>query len=434
MLKKIISLLLICVMLISALSLVSCGGKKVMEIEDTKISVSTYEVEFFMTRMKGLLSNYGYNVSSSAWWGTIMNSQGLTVDEYYKARTLKEVSQYMIAQYLFDEVGLKLSREEKKEINDSIDLLIELAGSKNNLNSVLSSYGVNVKILKEIYLGELKMEKVKEHFFGADGLKAENGEARKQEFLEQNYACFKQVFIAAYYYETETDKNGDTIYYTDEKANKIAYDVKNGVTRADVYDSSKFETDKFGDTVYYTDDTASKVAYDNTGYPKYKLDSKGNKIPSYHTAEKIDEIGKWARELAQGNKTVEEFEQMIDLYSEGEDGHDKVYLRIEPGYYEAQSSYSAYLDQMAALATQMKQGVCEVVDSGAGFHIIYKYEHDEAAYDDEDYKDIFGGFNGEFVTMLFEELCQKYEDKISIDDEVLNSLPDMKDVALNLLY
>ncbi len=432
--KKIISILLVCVMLVSVLSLVSCSGKKVMEIEDTKISASVYEVEFFMTRMKGLLESYGYNVSSSAWWGTIMNSQGLTVDEYYKTRTLKEVSQYLIAQYLFDEAGLKLSKEETQEIDDAIDLLVDWAGSKNNLNSVLAEYGVNINLLKEIYVGELKMDKVKEHYFGADGLKAQNGETRKQEFLKENYACFKQVFIAAYYYETETDKNGDTVYYTDEKANKIAYDEKNGVTRTDVYDSNKLETDKFGNTVYYTDESASKIAYDTTGYPKYKLDDKGNKIISYHTAEKIDEIGEWAEELAQGKKTPEEFEQMIDDYSEGEDGHSKVYLRIEPGYYEAQSSYSAYLDEIAELTAKMEYGECRVVDSGAGFHIVYRYEHDKGAYSDEAYKDIFAGFDGEFVNMLFEELCQNYEDKVSIDNGVLEELPDMKDVASNLLY
>ena len=432
--KKIISLLLVCVMFASVMSLVSCGGKKVMEIEDSKISVSVYEVEFFMTRMKGLLENYGYNVSSSAWWGTIMNSQGLTVDEYYMTRTLKDVSQYMIAQYLFDEKGLEISKEEEKQIDDALDVLIQLAGSKNNLNAVLAEYGVNVNILRDIYIGELKMDKVKEHFFGTDGLKAENGEVRKQEFFEENYACYKQVFLAAYYYETETDKNGDTIYYTDEKANKIAYDTKNGVTRTDVYDSSKLETDEFGDTVYYTDDSAKKIAYDKTGYPKYKLDDKENKILKYHTAEKIDEIGKLAEELAAGNKTPEEFEQMIAKYSEGEYGNEKTYLRAESGYYEIQGEHYAYLDEIAASVSEMEFGECRVVDSGAGFHIIYKAEHDEKAYDDEAHKDMFAGFDAEFVSMLYEELCKNYEDMISIDDEVLKSLPDMKDVASNVLY
>ncbi len=432
--KKIISLLLICVMLASVMSLASCGGKKVMKIEDTKISASVYEVEFFMTRMKGLLQSYGYSVTSSAWWGTIMNSQGLTVDEYYKTRTLKEVSQYMIAQYLFDKEGLEISKEEKKQIDDAIDILIELAGSKNALNSVLSEYGVNINILRDIYVGELKMDKVKEHFFGTDGLKAENGEARKQEFLEENYACYKQVFLAAYYYETETDKNGDTIYYTDEKANKIAYDTKNGVTRTDIYDPSKLETDAFGDTVYYTDESAKKVAYDKTGYPKYKLDDKKNKILKYHTAEKIDEIGKLAEELAAGNKTPEEFDQMIAKYSDSDGKNEKMYLRIESGYYGAQGEYYEYLDEIAELTVDMEFGECRVVDSGAGFHIIYKAEHDKSAYDNEEYKDVFAGFNAEFVTMLYEELCVNYEDMISIDDKVLKSLPDMKDVAANLLY
>lgn len=430
--KKIISLALVCVLLISALLLTSCSGKKVMEIEESKVSLSVNEIEFFMTRMKGLLQSYGYGVSSSAWWGTIMNSQGLTIDEYYKTRTLEEASRYMIAQYLFEKEGLELSRDEEDQIKASIDDLVELAGSKNKLNSLLSEYGVNIKMLEKIYTGELKMEKLKEYYFGADGLKAENGEQRKQEYLEEKYACYKQVFIAAYYYKTVTDDNGDTIYYTDEKANKIAYDTKVGVPREDVYDSGKLECDEFGDTVYYTAD--GKIAYDKTGYPKYLLDKDGDKIIEYHTPEKIDELGEWVEQLASGKKTDAEFEDMIDRYSEGEDGHKKVYLRVEAGYYGMQSSYSAYLDEIAEALTEMDDGECRVVDSGAGFHIIYRYEHDEAAYADEEYKDVFSGFDTEFVDMLFDEVCIEYEDKISIDNDVVDALPDMKDVASNILY
>lgn len=430
--KKIISLALVCVLLLSALSLTSCSGKKVMEIEESGVSLSVNEIEFFMTRMKGLLQSYGYGVSSSAWWGTIMNSQGLTLDEYYKTRTLEEASRYMIAQYLFDKEGLELSRDEKDKIKASIDDLVELAGSKNKLNSLLSEYGVNIKMLEKIYTGELKMEKLKEYYFGTDGLKAENGEQRKQEYFEESFVCYKQVFIAAYYYKTVTDDNGDTVYYTDEKANKIAYDTKVGVPREDVYDSGKLECDEFGETVYYTAD--GKIAYDKTGYPKYILDKDDEKIIEYHTAEKIDELGEWAEELASGKKTEAEFEDMIDRYSEGEDGHEKLYLRTEAGFYEAQSPYSAYLDEIAAALTEMQDGECRVIDSGAGFHIIYKYEHDKAAYADERHEKVFFGFDAEFVDMLFAEKCREYEDMISIDDEVLDLLPDMKDVASNILY
>lgn len=432
--KKSISLLLALLICLSSVVflMTSCSKKDVMSMDGGDFKVDLYKTEFFMTRMKGILEGYGYDVSSSAWWGTIMNSQGLTVDEYYRTQVLKQVSRYMIAEYLFDKEGLELEKSEKKEISDSIDTLIKWAGSKNKLNSILSQYGVNVKMLEEIYLTELKMQKVKEYYFGADGSKAEDSETRKQEFFEERYVCFKQVFLASYYYETETDKNGDTIYYTDEKTNKIAYDTENGETRADVFNSSKPETDKFGDAVYYTAD--GKIAYDVTAYPKYLLDKDGNKKVSYHTSQKIDEIEERAKSLASGKKSVEEFESMIAEYSEGKDGNNKIYLLLEDGYYASYGSETAYFDEIAKNLTKMEDGECRVIDSAAGFHVIYKYEHDKGAYNDENYKDIFSEFDDEFVNMLFEEKCAQYEDMISVDNKVLDKLPKMKDVASNILY
>ena len=430
--KKLISLVLATLILVSALCMSSCSSKKVMSMEDTKISVSTYEIEFFMTRMKGLLESYGYNVSSSAWWGTIMNMQGMTLDEYYRTRALEEASRYMIAQYLFDAEGLELSKDEMNAVDDAINSLIEVAGSRNALNSVLAEYGVNIKLLREIYLGELKVDKIKEHFFGKDGLKGEDGAEKKQEYLEEKYACYKQVFLAAYYYVTEVDKNGDTIYYTDTKAEKIAYDKENGLPKSDVYSPDKYETDKFGDVIYYTED--GKISYDKSGVPVYILNKDESRKIAFYDSAKIDEIGKLAKELAQGKKTPEEFEALIAQYDESDDSGKKLYLYIEPGYYGSSSDSSAYLDEIAQTVAGLSEGECAMIDSGAGFHIVYAAEHDEGAYADEQYKKVFSGFDTAFVDSLFVELCKEYEDKIKIDDKVIESLPDMKDVASNLLY
>ena len=431
--KKLISLVLATALLISVLCMSACSSRRVMTIEDEKISVCTYEIEFFMTRMKGLLESYGYNVSSSAWWGTIMNMQGMTLDEYYRTRALEEASRYMIAQYLFESAGLELSKDEIGAVDDAIDALIDVAGSRNALNSVLAEYGVNIKLLREIYLGELKVDKVKEHFFGKDGLKGEDGAEKKQEYLEEKYACYKQVFLAAYYYVTEVDRFGDTIYYTSDGG--IAYDKEGGVPVPDVYSPDEYERDDNGSVIYYTDSTAKKIAYDKVnGLPVYVLNSDQSRKIAFYDSQKIDEIGKLATELAQGKKTPEELDALIAQYDESENGGEKLYLYIEPGYYGSSSESSAYLDEIAQAVSELSEGECAMIDSGAGFHIVYAAEHDEGAYADEQYKNVFSGFDTAFIDSLFVELCRKYEDKIRIDDKALESLPNMKDVASNLLY
>ncbi|MBE6548310.1 MAG: hypothetical protein E7667_05480 [Ruminococcaceae bacterium] len=431
MFKKIISLTLICVMLISAVCMTSCS-KKVMKIEKSKAYVSAYEIEFFMTRMKGVLESYGYDVSSSSFWGSVISSDGMTADEYYKSEVLGEASRYLIAQYLFEQEGLELTKEEKQKVEDDIDLLIEYAGSKNELNAILGEYGVNVKILKNIYLNELKIQKLTAHLFGSDGSKISGSADRKQEYMEENYVCYKQVFIAAYDYATETDKQGNTIYYTDETAKHISYDTEGGAPRVDVYDSKKFETDANGDVIYYSTDGKS-IAYKETEYKKYLVDKNGERIIELFDDEKKAETALFAQELSQGKKTVEEFEEMISKYSDNDNG-DKWYLKHQAGYYESQGADFAYFDKIADALKGMSDGECKVIASSVGYHIVYKYEHDVGAYADKAYADVFAGFDSEFVNMLFEEKCKQYENKIKIDQKELDKLPSMKDVASNLLY
>lgn len=430
--KRILTLFLaVC---LPMLMLSSCSRSDAMSMSDSKISVSTHEVEFFMTRMKGTLYSYGYDVSSDSFWGTVVSTSGLTADDYYRTMTLKEVSQYMVAQYLFEKEGLELSDAEEQKISETMDAMREYAGSKNQLNSMLSEYGVNAKILENIYRNEQKLEKLKEYYFGSDGLGSEGGEQKKQEYLEDNYICFKQVFLASYSYKTVKDENGDTVYYTDEKYSKVAYDEKNGSPRVDVYDGSQYEKDTAGDIIYYTSD--GKIAYDTTAYPRHELDSDGNKIIESYSQDKLKEVESLAKSLCGQDIGEVEFESLIDRYSEldGESRDSRLYLRVEDGYYEAQSSAHAYLDDIASILSESDAGQCYYVKSDAGYHVVYRYAVEDKAYEKEEYKDSFTTFDEDFISMLFEQKCQEYEGLIELDGDIYDNIPKMKDVAINILY
>ena len=82
----------------------------------------------------------------------------------------------------------------------------------------------------------------------------------------------------------------------------------------------------------------------------------------------------------------------------------------------------------------MKVGESRVVSSDYGYHIIYKYQNADEAYNDEKYADVFDSFNDDIIEQKFSELCDSYESKVDLDDEVWKKAPGFTDVGTNVLY
>ncbi len=426
--KNIISVFLSLVLLVSFLVSCSGTGETLMTHEDKTLSVSTYE--FLLTRMKGTLASYGYDVSDDDFWNSIISSDGMTYDDYFRTTMLKQACYYLIAEVLFDEEGLTLSDEKIAEIDKKMDKLVENAGSKFKLNSELSMCGVNYNMLREIYITEAKVAALKEHFYGKDGEKIDS--EIKEEFLNANYVSFKQVFLAGYAYETETDAKGDTVFYTDEKATAIAYDKEKGSPKPDEFGG--YAEDKLGGTVYYLED--GRIAYDTeNGYVKYILDDKGEKKVKYYGKEELEKLSEKADALIEDRKyTEEEFEALVSEYSESESDEGRLYLFNSVGYYGNQSASAEYLDDIAKELGDMEVGEVAVVPSDFGYHIVRKYENEEKAYENKEYKDVFANFTSDLITELFSLVCEACEDEVDLDTACLDDAPKMKDVVSNILY
>ena len=164
--KKIIlrtaALTLACLLLL--LGCVSCSGKgkTLMSLnkDGVSVSLSVNFYELMLSRMKGTLSGYGYTANGvtadyAAFWDfkdTFNGSELQTIDQYYRDNILENCRTYLVALYLFEKEGLSLSAATKEEIEDRLNELIltDGNGSKTKLNSVLSVYGVNYDILKEM--------------------------------------------------------------------------------------------------------------------------------------------------------------------------------------------------------------------------------------------------------------------------------------------
>ena len=385
------------------LTFVSCSshGKTVMTVGEKTLSVNTYE--FLLSRMKGTLAGYGYNVNDPTFWSTIISTDGMTYNDYFRTSILEEASRYVIADYLFDKSGLELSEDREAIVNELMDKLVERAGSKNALNASLMEYGANYEILRDLYILEAKIDMLKAHLFGENGEKV--SEEEKEKYLKGNYVAFGQIFVAGYYYLIDTDDFGDQVYYTDEKHTAIAYDTVNGKTRKDEF--GLVEKDILGNPAYYNEE--GRIAYDKVnGILGYVYGKDGEKMTAFYDDDKMSELYLKAQQYAtDSDGDIDKFKDLAGVYGEGDADGDIMYLYSSVGYYAAQNDAYAYLDSITKELAKMDTGECRVVKSEFGYHVVCKYAIEEKIYDSEAQKDVFANFYEGLVAYLFDEECKK---------------------------
>ena len=416
--------------------LVGCSGKNgktLMSIEDTKLSVNTYQL--LLSRMKGTLAKYQYDVNSDAFWSTVVDMENSTYDEYFRATILENAKTYVIGTYLFDEVyGLTLPKETLDAIDAELAEFVEYDGdgSKAAFNQILADYGVNYDILRQTYIMEAKIDALKVYLYGQGGSKIADNV--KEEYCQEYFVRFKQVFLASYYYVCETDENGDDIYYTENSLGHkvICYDRVNGTTKTDK--DGNVIKDKQGYEVYFTED--GKIAYDKkTGTTSFVLNKDGEPEVGDYTKEELVEIKKEANTILEKIPAgeYEAFEIFMEQRGEDEDAQayeNGYYLYADPANY---ANYT-YLESIVTKLMELEVGETALVESDYGYHVIMKYPVEKGAWAEEDNKDWFEGFEEGLVDHLFMKMCEQYTDQVTVDEDVLATVPSMKQIGTNFYY
>jgi len=422
---KITALALCLIMLVSAFA--SCGAKQLMSYGDKTLSVNVYE--FLLSRMKGTLEYYGYDVDSESFWKTVVDMQGTTYDEYF-CNTIKEQAiNYVVAEKVFDEAGLTLSAEDEARVDEILAAYVKKAGSETKLNAELKEFGVNYDILREIYILEAKIEMLKNHLYGKSGERIETSD--KEDYFGENYVAFRQILLATYEYVIDEDRFGDKVYYTDEEHEAIAYAKVNGKTKNDEF--GKPIKDVLGDPEYFTED--GRIAYDKVnGVLGYVMVDKDTPSVVELSDEKKAELYTKAQQYTfECNGNIPLFEEYVRLHDESEsDG--VIYLNCSAGYYAAQNESAAYFDEIAKVLVALKPGECALYKSSYGYHVIMRYESEAGAYDKEENKDAFGSFYSDLISRLFEKMCAERASDVVIDETVFEGAPTMKDVGTNAKY
>lgn len=441
---------ILAICLVLPILLVSCSssGKTLLSLDEYEISTNIYQL--MLTQQKGsmayaIFSQYGDVNSSDFWDMTVDYETQATNAEFYDDAILARGKNYLCALKLYDE--LKSTKSDFK-MPDSYIECIDLAisdlikydgdGSKTALNSILSDYGINIKMLREFLIMDAKASYVVDYLYGGDGEKI--GTDVKEDFFEKYYVSCKQILIQKFYYVYETDADGNEIYY-DTESGDIVYD-KSKTPAVDA--NGKPLYDSKDNRIYYNDD--GSVAYDTKkGERKIKVDETGSEVYKTYSDEELADLMETAHELAEQaqNTNLNGFEilrrEHSDDYDDGDEANGTMYYATNVNY---TSVSSEFIDEIAIALESMEIGEVRLLESDLSYNIIIKTELERGAYAEEKYEgyfsdELFGvyDFISNLKTDLYAARLAKYQDSVVVNTEVLESLTfSISNVAPNYYY
>lgn len=438
-LKRALSVALVIAML--ALTLVSCvgTGKPLLKLDKNELSVNLFEL--YLSRMKGTLctTNYfGETAKNDDFWETWIDIyEKKTYNTHYTELVLENAKSYLAAVAAYEELGLKLPKSYIEEIDAELSELVEneANGSKAAFNAILSDYGANYDILREAYIIEAKIAHLREELFGKNGSKI--GANIIDEFYQNNYARFKQVFLYGYEFLYEEDENGDVIYYRNDNS-KISYDTTQS---AKLNADGSYALDKNGDRIYvYTDANGNeRIAYKKTDAKSQQIfDKEGNPAIRYFEdgGKEMQMLNSDANFILGEAKTGDfiGFDALVKEYNQ-EDG-SKDYPN---GYYVSKNtSYEAI--EVIEQVLEMEVGEVRKIHTDYGIHIVMRYELEDGAYTFEENEDLFIStktgtyiFIPELIDELLYEYVKEYRERITVDENLLDSV-DIKRAGINFYY
>ena len=433
-LRRLLTIVLCLTLLMGTLAMTACSEKSpvLLKLDDHEITANQYQ--FFLSRVKGSLHYTGYNVESSDFWNMIIDDQNNTYDDYFRNAVLEDARRYLAALAIFEERELVLPQSYVENIDKQMEEYLTDAGSKSTLNTLLSAYGINADMLREIYIIEAKYDYLQQVIYGKDG-ELISADART-EYLKQHAVGFKQILIRSFDYVYEKDANGDEIYYlpneNNDKVNNIAYDTENGNVRLDEY--GKTIKDSNGDYVYFNDD--GTIAYDKEkGVRSMVYDAEGNlKTEKYSTEELAahkDAAEEILASISEGDFAA--FEALMEECAIAEDDAfvtDGAYCFL---YTTGDNSYD-YLNDIADALADAEVGELKIITSEYGYNVVMKYDIPADAVTNTAYKDWFGDLGDRIIAKQFHTMCKPYMEKVTVDSEVFATLPSMKEIATNISY
>ena len=250
--------------LLAACALVSCSSESVMTYGSH--SINENEFSYYLATYKGKYAQtYADFKNTPEYFSSVVTDDGQTVEDVLYSAVVHNVEMTLVCEQMFDDYGLSLSRSAEDTINSYIDDFVDeyADGSRNKFNAALGAYGVNINMLKKIYLRDEKVSALYDALYGTNGIIGISDEDR-QNYLDENYVRVRHIYVNnKYMYATDEDGVQE---YTDDGLRKkrelTAEELAAKQALIDAIDESLAEGADF-DEVY---DAFSEDKYYKNGY------------------------------------------------------------------------------------------------------------------------------------------------------------------------
>ncbi len=194
------------------LSLPSCGkAEAVMTYKDYTVDVNYYT--YWLSRFKAnFIYNYTDVEDSDEYYDSVISEDGRTAAEVMTDISDDAIKNFLVSEYLCDVYGLKLPSSVLDSVDAELDLLVkELAdGNKNVFNGMAAEFGVNYKMLRDIYIIETKASLFYE-FYAENYIKPDLDDEALENFCKTDYAKADFIYVSTEF-KFNTDENGNYIY------------------------------------------------------------------------------------------------------------------------------------------------------------------------------------------------------------------------------
>lgn len=250
--------------LLAACALVSCSPESVMTYGSH--SINENEFSYYLATYKGKYAQtYADFKNTPEYFSSVVTDDGQTVEDVLYSAVVHNVEMTLVCEQMFDDYGLSLSRSVEDTINSYIDDFVDeyADGSRNKFNAALGAYGVNINMLKKIYLRDEKVSALYDALYGTNGIIGITDEDR-QNYLDENYVRVRHIYVNnKYMYASDEDGVQE---YTDDGLRKkrelTAEELAAKQALIDAIDESLAEGADF-DEVY---DAFSEDKYYKNGY------------------------------------------------------------------------------------------------------------------------------------------------------------------------
>ena len=210
----------------------ACGNKEKVVLEYKGKTITEGMYSYWMKNWKDYYLEHYSDVKDTPEYWNSMNEAGVTNGEYLSSQIKTRIDFYLIGMVLFDELGLELSNETKKSINEDINAQIGHYGSRSEYVKVLESkYGMTINEIKKVFTAEEEYLAVYEYLYDEIRGKETASEKELDDYYNTYYARVKYVMFlknTKYLYNDDgtrkTDSNG--MYLTEE----LTEDEKAAVT------------------------------------------------------------------------------------------------------------------------------------------------------------------------------------------------------------